>query len=357
MRAKFLVLIIVFTFLVSSCSSTTSPVSVVNIPTTANTQVASSTTAPSTVAYTPITLKMSMTKHTSFAPIFIAQAEGYFKDYGIDLQIVPASGATQTVALFVAGTVDIYGGTLNSGLINMIAKDSNIKVVADRGHFGSGECTYEAIVVRKDLYDSGKITSAKDLAGQTIASTATGPDAYILATYLAQAGLTLKDVSLNDVPNTSYIDAFNNKTIAAVVTPELNLSKLMAAGNAVILASAQDIIGNYQVSVLAFSKSITVDNPDAGARFLAAYLKGVQQYNLGKTDSNLQILSTATGEATDTLKNSCWLPINENASIDFSGVNGFQQWALSQGLIDSAVSENQFMDMSFLAAAQKLINK
>jgi NitT/TauT family transport system substrate-binding protein len=357
MQSKFIVLFVVFAFLVGSCSSTTAPTSGANTPTTGNTQVASNTVAPSPVAYTPVTLKMTLTPYPSFAPIFIAQAEGYFKDYGIDLENVPVTANSQNTALFAAGTVDIYGGSLSAGLINMLAKDPNMKVVADRGHFKAGECTYEAIVVRKDLYDSGAITSAKDLAGQTIASTSTGPDAYLLSTYLAQAGLTLNDVSVSDLPKSAYIDAFANKSVAVIVTQELYLSELMNAGNAVILVSAQDVISPYQVGVLAFGKSLTVDNRDVGARFLAAYLKGVAQYNLGKTDSNLQIISAATGETIDHLKNSCWMPINEDASIDFAGIEGFQQWAVSQKLADTTLTQEQFLDPSFLAAAKQLINQ
>jgi NitT/TauT family transport system substrate-binding protein len=345
-----------FIFIFSSCGTATTPTSVPNTPASVDTQAAAVPTSLST-DYPPVTIKMTLTPYPSFAPIYIAIAEGYFKQYGINLENVPVTENSQNTAMLASGAVDIYGGTLSAGLINMIAKDSDIKVVADRGHFKAGECTYEAILVRKDLYDSGKITSAKDLAGQTIATTTTGPDAYLLGTYLAQAGLTLKDVTVSNLPKSGYIDAFANKTVAAIVTQELYLSEVMNAGNAVILVRAEDVIGTYQVGVLAFGKAITVDNRDLGARFLAAYLKGVEQYNQGKTDRNLQIIADATGETTDHLKNSCWMPINQDASIDFAGVQGFQQWALSQKLIDTTITQDQFLDTSFLTAAYQLINK
>ncbi len=112
----------------------------------------------------------------------------------------------------------------------------------------------------------------------------------------------------------------------------------------------------YQLSVMVFGKNLLVDNREAGARFLAAYLKGVQQYNEGKTDRNLQIIAEATGESIEMLKAACWVPIREDGSIDFSGVDAFQQWSIEQKQLDKPVTEEQFWDPSFLAAAMKLLN-
>ena len=130
----------------------------------------------------------------------------------------------------------------------------------------------------------------------------------------------------------------------------------MAAGNAVVLAGAQDVVGTTQLSILAFGKNLLVDHPDVGARFMAAYLKGVQQYNLGKTDRNLQIMSDATKISIPDLKASCWIPISPDGAIDFSGVDNFQKWSVAQGQLDQPITEDQFWDPSFLAAAQKLLN-
>ena len=75
----------------------------------------------------------------------------------------------EAIALLVSGDIDVFAGSVTTGLLNVIGKEENIKAVADRGHSQPGDCTYQAIVVRKDLYDSGKITKAADLKGQTVA--------------------------------------------------------------------------------------------------------------------------------------------------------------------------------------------
>ena len=323
-----------------------------------NSNESSPVTAPTaTAAYEMVTVKVNSSPVPSFAPISIADVEGYFAEYGIKIDYVTFNKSNDALPLLVSGDLDVYASSVDAGLLNTLGQEDNVKVVADRGHLSPDDgCTYLAIMVRKDLYDSGAITKAADLKGQIIAASNTGSTGYLLDTYLRQAGLTLNDVTLNNIPTAGYIDAFKNKSVAVIVAPELWVTRLIAAGNAVILAGAQDVVGTTQLSILAYGKNLIVDHPDIGARFMAAYLKGVQQYNQGKTDRNLQIMSDATQISVSDLKASCWIPISSDGMIDFSGIDNFQKWFVSQGQLDSPITEEQFWDPSFLATAQKLLN-
>jgi len=359
-RESLLTLLVFIAVLLSSCSGTAatedsqgSTGAGIATPTE---QPATATPA-ATPTYEMTTVKMNSSALTSFAPLFIADAEGYFAEYGIKIDYVTLNKTNNAVPLLASGDLDVYAGSVTAGLLNVLGQENDVKVVADRGHIApTDSCTYLGIMVRKDLYDSGAITKAADLKGQIIAAANSGTTGYLLSTYLAQAGLTFDDVTLNDIPTAGYVDAFNNKSVASIVAPELHITDLLSAGNAVLLAKAQDVIGTTQLSVLAFGKNLLVNHPDIGARFMAAYLKGVQQYNLGKTDRNLQIMSDATQVSIPDLKNSCWLTINSDGMIDFSGVDNFQKWSIAQGQLDKPITEEQFWDPSFIEAAQKLLN-
>lgn len=307
--------------------------------------------------YDPVALKMNYALVISYAPIILAEAEGYFEEYGITIEKVTFNSSVEAVPLVVSGEIDVFAGASTAGILNVLGQEDNIKVVADRGHIEPGGCTFQAIVVRKDLYDSGEITSGEDLAGHSVSTPPTGPGMYFLSTYLEQMGLTVDDVEVVDIPTASYVDAFANKAVDAIVPTELHLSRLMAAGNAVILASSEDVVGYYQTSLLAFGKNLLKDDPDLGVRFLAAYLKGVEKYNEGKTEDNLEILSEATGIDIETLKNSCWLSISPDGLIDFDGMEKFQQWSLDQGFMERVITEQEFMDTSFLARAKALLEE
>jgi NitT/TauT family transport system substrate-binding protein len=307
--------------------------------------------------YETVTLTVNQSNKISYAPIFIADKEGYFAQYGIELTYEKFNKTADALPLLISGDLDVYFGVVNTGLFNVIRQEPNVKVVADRGSVNTGDCTFLGIVVRKDLFDSGQITSAKDLKGQTIAASLAGENGFLLAQYLESAGLTLDDVVTNDIPSATYLDALANKTVAAFVTEEWQISSLLATGNAVILASAQDIVGPLQTSVVVFGKSLYADHPELGVRFLAAYLKGVARYNEGKTDSNLQILADATGANIDVLRNACWLPIHNDGSINFLAVDPFQQWSIEQKQLDQPVTEEQFWDPSFLVRANNLLGQ
>jgi NitT/TauT family transport system substrate-binding protein len=307
--------------------------------------------------YEPVTLKMNYALVISYAPIILAEAEGYFEDYGITIEKVTFNSSVEAVPLVVSGELDVFAGASTAGMLNVLGQEDNIKVVADRGHIEPGGCTFQAIVVRKDLYDSGEITSGEDLAGHSVSTPPTGPGMYFLSTYLDQIGMTVDEVEVVDIPTSSYVDAFRNKAVDVIVPTELHLSRLMADDNAVILVRSEDVVGYYQTSLLAFGKNLLKDDPDMGVRFLAAYLKGVEKYNEGKTDQNLAILSEATEISIDMLENSCWLSISPDGLIDFDGVEKFQQWSVDQEFMERAITEQEFMDTSFLAKAKALLEE
>ena len=286
-----------------------------------------------------------------FAPLFLAEKEGYFEQYGINLEKIQFARVSEALPLLASGDLDVYSGSLQSGLINMIYQEPAVKVVADRGSILPGECTYHAILVRKDLYDSGAITKPEDLKGQMISASATGQQGFQLSLYLEGSGVTLDDIVFQALPPTSYVDAFANKSIAAIITAEPYVTLLEKAGNAVVLSRMEDL-GSFQLSVLAFGKSLTVDHPDIGARFMAAYLLGVKKYNEGKTEENVSILTEATGEDRTTIEDTCWLPIKLDGMIDFKAVDVFQNWSVEQKVVDHLVTEEQFWDPSFLEAAK-----
>jgi NitT/TauT family transport system substrate-binding protein len=304
--------------------------------------------------YEPATIKINSSKLLSYAPIFIAEKEGYFEDYGITLEYVPFSRPIEAIPLLAVGDVDVYAGSINAGILNTLLQESNIKIVADRGSIKPNDCTYGAILVRKELYDNGTITKPEDLKGQVVVASQALTTGYLVSKYLATAGLTLDDVELSDLPSTSFIDGLANKSVAAISTNEPSITRVMKSGEVVMLTKLEEY-GPFQISVLAFGKNLLIDRPDIGARFLAAYLKGIKSYNEGKTERNIQILADSTGEDLDVIKDSCWIPIREDGKIDFQSVEAIQNYYLEQKLLQTPVSEGQFWDQSFLTAANELL--
>lgn len=315
-----------------------------------------SCTGAAPVAGERIPLKVTFSEQLSYAPLLIAKAEGYFEEVGLDVEYVPFERSSEAVALFVSGDVDVYAGSLNAGFLNTIHESGTIKSVADRGHYGPGGCTYQAILVRRDLYEGGAVTGPQDLAGLTISTSTAGPAAFVMSSYLAQGGLTFADVELVDLDVPAEIDAYATGALDASTNPEPNLTRVVDAGDVVVLAAAEDVVGTLQSGIIAFNEQLLTENRDAGVRFLAAYLKAVRQYNEGKTERNLEILAEGTGFSTQELQAFCWPAMRADASIDFAGVENFQQWSIEQGHLDQAITEEQFWDGSLLQDALQLLD-
>ena len=58
---------------------------------------------------------------------------------------------------------------MSAALINAIARDVPLKLIADKGSLRQG-FGYESLVVRKDLFDSGAVKTIPDLKGRKIAN-------------------------------------------------------------------------------------------------------------------------------------------------------------------------------------------
>lgn len=303
------------------------------------------------------TVRINRSTNISYAPIFLAEAEGYFAKYGIELEMVTFNRTAEALPLMVSGDLDVFAGAMTAGLLNILDKEPGFRIVADRGRITAGtDCSFQGILVRKDLFESGVVTEAKDLAGMRIAVSTAGPAAFLLSSYLEQGGLTIDDVIISDIPTSAYIDAMANGSLDVIVTIEITLSQVLNAGDSILLVGAEDVVGNFQSSVLAFGKNFLVDDPELGARFMAAYLKGVAKYNEGKTERNLQILSEATSEDSEIINNSCWIDIDQEGIPDFNSIKEFMTWSMEQGHLDQSITEDQFFDPSFLEDAKLLLN-
>ena len=142
-----------------------------------------------------------------------------------------------------------------------------------------------------------------------------------------------------------------------IVTPEFNLTKLLMNGNAVVLSKAEDDIGPLQASVLAFGPRLLQEDPELGSRFMAAYLKGVQKYNEGKTERNLEIITKHTGIDRELLTEACWTPFHNDGYINVQSLVDFQIWAVEKGFLDQLAMGDEFWDPSFVKYANEVLER
>jgi NitT/TauT family transport system substrate-binding protein len=97
-----------------------------------------------------------------------------------------------------------------------------------------------------------------------------------------------------------------------------------------------------------YGKNLLIRDRDVGRRFMVAYLKGVKQYNQGKTARNVAIIAKYTSLAPPLIESSCWNPFRDDGAVDVQSVLEFQKWALSEKFVDTAIEPDQFWDPRFI---------
>jgi ABC-type nitrate/sulfonate/bicarbonate transport system substrate-binding protein len=146
----------VFTLLLQGCQAAATP-----------TQAPLETQPPTKTKPAPIKLKVQLLPYLSYAPLYIAQEEGYFAEQGLEVEFQKLQGGTAFVAL-VSGDIDVAASFLTSNVLGAISKGETVKVVADKGYIAPSGCTANGLLARKDLVASGALNEVKGLVGRTV---------------------------------------------------------------------------------------------------------------------------------------------------------------------------------------------
>src|SRR5580658_6835000 len=216
---------------------------------------------------------------SSDAPLFIADALGYYAEQGLKVNFIRFDSAAKMIPSLGSGEVDVGSGATSAGLYNAVKRGINIKVVSDKARNAKGY-GFQAIMVRSDLMDSGKIKSVADLKGLKVAMSANGNSENAFMNYaLVQAGLTYNDIDPVFLGFPNQIAAFANKAIDASLTVEPTVAELLKQGTAKKLVSADDVFPDYQTAVVFYGPKFMHDQPENAKKFMVAYVKAVRFYD------------------------------------------------------------------------------
>jgi NitT/TauT family transport system substrate-binding protein len=212
------------------------------------------------------------------APVYVALKRGYFREEGLDVNLVPFDTADRTIPALATDQVDVAGAGIGAGLFNAIARGIPIKIVAGQvvdepGYYGAG------LLLRKDIVDAGHVHDYADLRGLRVGlpslNSSLGAN---FARLLALGHLTAQDVEVTELPPPELAAAMTNGAIDAALIQEPFSSRLVQAGASVRWRSVGDINPHHQATVLLYAPGFPPRDPDAATRFLVAYLRGVRDY-------------------------------------------------------------------------------
>ncbi|MFC9335953.1 ABC transporter substrate-binding protein [Arthrobacter sp. NPDC057009] len=211
-----------------------------------------------------VRFQMHWSWSASTAGFAVAQADGLYKEAGIDAKIEQGTGSGTAVQLVANGQADI--GIADAVPISQqIEKGAPLVIVAT---------VNQVTNIAMQVLNSSGINSVQDLKGKTVAVPQGSAHAFLFPLFLEANGLTEKDVTISNVPFASMPAALLQGNVDAIVGGQ---------DTAVSLEQQHADFKNFPfadhgVSPVAHSIFTTPNfaekNPDAVKKFVSASLKG-----------------------------------------------------------------------------------
>lgn len=300
----------------------------------------------------PDVVKVSVLPYVSYGGLIIAQEEGFFSDENLAVEFIRLDDASQAMPMLIQGEIDVSGAGLQISLLNAVA-DGKVKIVADRGYLAGDGCAYMALLAPQSWVDEYNASPVEALSAARVSIDVLNFEGFLFEQVLSESGLTLDDIVPTDISPPSLVDAVTNNAVDIISIGEPWLTRLMDTGLLTEWKLHQEIVRDMQFGLIVFGPNLLVDRPDVGARFIKAYLKGVQQYNAGKTERNVEILAGYTGLDVELLQRACWPPMQDDGIIVTDTIDAYQEWVLSKGLIEEILPVESYWDPSFVEEAAR----
>jgi NitT/TauT family transport system substrate-binding protein len=309
-----------------------------------------------------IALKVGAIGAVSDAGIFIAQEKGYFRDEGLDVEIVGFKAAPQILPAIATGEVQVSGSAVTPALFNAFARGITMKLVADKGQVAQG-FGFAAIVIRSDLADT--IRDFKDLKGRKFAVMGKGVSSTTqLGKALERGGIEPNEVELIELGLPEMVAALGNKAIDGATLLEPFITFATARNVGIRWKGMEDFLPfTGQNGVIIYSQQFTQEQPEAAKRWMAAYLKGTRAYLDAVTkgtdrDGINAILAKHTAvKDLALLAKIAPTGFDPNGRMEIKSLEADQDWFLKLGLQQSRADLGKVMDYQYVDYAVARLGK
>ena len=339
--------------------------------TTAPTNAPAATSAPAAAGnYTPtplnppVKVSIGLLASSSDGGIFLANDRGYFKQEGIDLDIQRFQTLVDMVAPLSTGQLQIAAGGLAASLYNAANRELGMRIVADKGQTPSPEWDFSALIIRKDLIDSGRVKDYSDLKGLTLVTSGRGNSPEVsLATALKKGGLTLKDVNYSQMGFPDMVTALSTRGIDGGIVIEPFKSRIVSEGSGVVFKSNLDIFDgkNQEIAVIVYGEDFA-KNKEVAQHWMNAYIRGLRDYNdafgpkkQGYQEAVKTLVENTTVKDPKVYDQMAPAGLDPDGKLDVQSMQNDLNYYLESGQVQSQVDLGKLIDTSFQEAAVKAL--
>jgi NitT/TauT family transport system substrate-binding protein len=301
----------------------------------------------------PRKVKVGILKLTSSAPVFVGIEKGFFREAGIEPELVWFQAAQPVAVALAAGDIEVGATGLTAGLYNIVAAGQKLWVIADKGREWPGY-PLTALVVQKD----GPIRTVKDLRGKKVGITQLGSTFhYMLGNLVEQEGLALGDVEPAPLRTLGAMsEALQTRRVDAILIPQPLAGTTVEKGFGRILHWVGDKLP-YQVAAL-FASSRFVQDRERAVAFLRGYVRASRYYHdavlarkAGPQYDEVVAVTAKYTEATPEIIRVGFPYQDRDARLDAQDIARQLAWYHRTGMVTRALAPADLVDTALLEEA------
>ena len=198
-------------------------------------------------------------------PLFVAAEKGYFKEMGLNVDLVPFSSAMEKDVAMSAGQISGYFGDMITPMV-LTANGTLVKIVATYFNTKNEQRMFAILTAPK--------YQGKDIRGIASAGIACSSNTmldYLVTRLLGKKGITPNNINLVEVKSIPIrLQMLMSEQVPAAILPEPLVTLAETKGARVVV---DDGGTGISATVLVFSNQFLSKNPDT----VKAFLKAVQK--------------------------------------------------------------------------------
>lgn len=286
------------------------------------------TEAPAATELTPI--RLGYVPVMIYAPLFVAQERGYFAAEGLQVELTPLQGGSDSVVQLAAGNFDVAVGGAGAGLLNAASRGVEFTIVAPM-HSERPPLTSPLVISSER---TAEITSVADLRGKTVAINATGAATeYWLGQALEQAGLTFDDIELTALSFRDVPAALDNGALDASILGEPLVT--IAEDQGLVTVLADDFIDGFTATYLYYGRPLLNEQPEAARGFMRAYLRACRDLQGDYMSPEIAaIIEQYTQVPADVVLRASPAQYDPDGTVPIDDLNTLQAYFLERGSLE-----------------------
>jgi NitT/TauT family transport system substrate-binding protein len=212
-----------------------------------------------------------------FAPVYLAQQLGYFKEEGLEVSEVFDDDRSNVLPALERGDIGCDMRTVGEHQGRPRTPETQGRIIG----------TIDISLGGDGVLVEGSIKSFADLKGKVFAAEPNVPARLIAQMGLKKVGLTFTDLTIKDIASADAIAIFADPQVAGVAVYEPTLTQALKTSNkpgAYIIASSKDYPGLITDVIVARTDDLKA-NPERYRKFLRGIYRAIDYFKANHADA------------------------------------------------------------------------